>query len=98
MTQLLTLAATFAVEEENAPDFGLLLAEVEDRMRQLDGVHGGFADLTASTRHYTVVVELEGNGVDLQIAADELDTSIREVVTKFSEEPRVLEPLVDEVG
>jgi len=85
-TRLLTLSLTFCVEEEDAPDRGELLAEIESRLLDLEGVTFASADIATQTRCYTLIAEVEGE-VDWGDANDHMVETVVDFV-KVVGEPR----------
>jgi len=86
---MIQLSLTFEVEEEERPDLSALCAEIEHRLRSVDGVDEVFSDVAGSTRKYALVVELTGDSPDGQVASAEMLEAIKALVPRLVREPRV---------
>jgi len=89
-SRILQLSLTFEVEEEERPDLSALCAEIEHRLRSVDGVDEVFSDVAGSTRKYALVVELTGDSPDGQAASIEMLDAIKALVPRLVREPRVV--------
>lgn len=98
--KLLSITANFEVSDhdDNPPDLGELMAEIEHRLACLDGVDYASADVGPASGRYSVVVELEGHDPDENAAALEMVEAIKRVVKRLYGEPYATPALIlDEV-
>lgn len=93
MRSLIQISVTFEVEDEDSPNRDRLIQEVEQSLRDIDGVDEVAADLARSTRRYQLVAEIEGHNPDASAATLEMEQAVRRVV-KVAEEPIRHQPWV----